>query len=184
MENSTAVTPTLITMYMHWHRPVVNFRKYPEMQYVPPHVRKSFDPATTNFTAKEWKTGQKMHSVNQELVQIFNEEGVLLLAGTDAPLVPAGFSLYDELQLLVDSGLSPLEALQTATVNPAVFLGREQELGSVEEGYLADLVLLDANPLTDISNAEEIYGVLVNGKYLDRNELDQMLKKISDSFSE
>ncbi len=107
--------------------------------------------------------------------------GAQLLAGTDVdntfPFLFFGFSLHDELALLVKGGLTPLAALQSATINPARFLGRETELGSVTEGKLADLVLLDANPLDDIANTKRIAAVVVNGRYLSRVELDRLLAR-------
>jgi imidazolonepropionase-like amidohydrolase len=75
----------------------------------------------------------------------------------------------------VSAGLSPLEALQAATINPARFLGKEKELGTVEAGKLADLVLLDANPLTDIRNTTKINSVVLDGRLLDRKALDNLL---------
>ena len=103
--------------------------------------------------------------------------GVGILAGTDtgAFFAVPGFSLHDELEELVKAGLSPIEALRTATLNPATFLHKEKELGTVTKGKLADLVLLDANPLEDISNTKMIDAVVLNGRLLDRRTLDKML---------
>lgn len=105
--------------------------------------------------------------------------GARILAGTDVDSSFAflffGFSLHDELELLVKGGLSPLEALRAATINPAVFLKREKDLGTVEAGKLADLVLLDASPLEDIRNTKKINAVVANGKYLPKNELEKLL---------
>src|ERR1700688_2574153 len=72
-------------------------------------------------------------------------------------------------------GFTPMEALQTATLNPARFLGMEDKLGTIEKGKLADLVLLDANPLDDIRNTQKIAAVIVNGRYLSRGDLDKLL---------
>lgn len=105
--------------------------------------------------------------------------GARILAGTDVdstfPFLFFGFSLHDELELLVKGALSPLEALQAATLNPAMFLKREKDLGTIEAGKLADLVLLDANPLEDIRNTKKIYAVVANGKYLPKAELEKLL---------
>src|SRR6266436_3659062 len=109
-----------------------------------------------------------------------HNSGVLFLAGTDTPnpsILP-GFALHDELKLLVSAGFSPLEALQTATLNPARYLGKEKDLGTIETGKLADLVLLDANPLDDIANTRKIRAVVLAGRYLDRAELDRMLHEV------
>jgi imidazolonepropionase-like amidohydrolase len=89
-----------------------------------------------------------------------------------------GFSLHDELQLFVTCGLTPAEALQTATLNPAIFLGRTADLGTIEAGKLADLVLLDANPLDDIANTQKIRAAVVNGRYVDRAALDAFLAEV------
>lgn len=110
--------------------------------------------------------------------------GASLLAGTDVdntfPFLFFGFSLHDELGLLVKSGLTPLAALQAATINPARFLRREQELGTVTAGKLADLVLLEANPLENIENTKRIAAVVVNGRYLSRTELDHLLDRAAE----
>jgi imidazolonepropionase-like amidohydrolase len=89
-----------------------------------------------------------------------------------------GFSLHEELEWFVKAGLTPIEALQTATLNPARYLGKEKELGTVERGKLADLVLLDANPLEDIRNTQRIAAVMANGRYMDKTELQKMLSEL------
>lgn len=99
--------------------------------------------------------------------------GTRFLAGCDG-LVP-GFCLHDELEWLNRAGLSPLQALQSATINAAEFLGRAAETGSVEEGMRADLVLLRADPLVAIRNTRTIEAVILGGRVLDRGELDRML---------
>ena len=116
-----------------------------------------------------------------EIVGAMRRAGVDFLAGTtteDPLFAVAGFSLHDEMGLLVQAGFSPLEALQTATLNPARFLGRERDLGTVSPGKFADLVLLNANPLEDIGNTRKIAAVVYGGKYYDRNALDAMLTKV------
>ena len=99
------------------------------------------------------------------------------MAGTDVsnPYIYPGFSLHDELVLFVNAGFTPMEALQTATRNPAMFLGMLDSLGTVEKGKLADLVLLEANPIDDISNTQRISAVIVNGTYLPKESLQKML---------
>jgi imidazolonepropionase-like amidohydrolase len=77
--------------------------------------------------------------------------------------------------VLVIAGLTPVEALRTATLNPARFFGLEKMMGAIEEGKIADLVLLDANPLEDIRNTQKIYAVILNGRLLDRKALDKLL---------
>ena len=109
-----------------------------------------------------------------------NEAGVLLLAATDVgvPFQVPGISLHVELERLVEAGLSPLEALQAATHNPARVLKMADSLGSIEPGKLADLVLLDANPLEDIRNTQKIRAVVADGRLYRRADLDRLLAEV------
>ena len=103
------------------------------------------------------------------------------MAGTDtAPgvYIMPGFSLHDELANFVEAGFTPMEALQTATSNPAKFLEMENALGSVEPGKIADLVLLSQSPLKDIRNTRTISMVVANGRIFDRPALDQILTTV------
>ena len=105
------------------------------------------------------------------------DKNVLILAGTDVnnPFCVPGFGLQQELINLHHAGLTNLQVLQTATINPARFLYRENDLGTVTAGKLADLLILDDNPLLDISNTQKIYAVIVNGKYFSKSDCKQML---------
>ena len=117
------------------------------------------------------------------LVVEFQRQGIGILAGTDSPAflnVVSGFSLHDELALMVEGGLAPLEALQTATLNPARFLGKLDDLGTIEKRKLADLVILDANPLEDIHNTTKINAVIAQGKLFDRADLDRLMREAED----
>jgi imidazolonepropionase-like amidohydrolase len=118
---------------------------------------------------------------DRELVGRMRHAGVRFLAGTDLgnPYIFPGFSLHDELGLLVGSGLTPLEALQAATVGPAEFLRATDSLGTVEPGQVADLVLLDASPLDDIANVGRIAAVCAHGELLGRATLDKLLADVS-----
>lgn len=118
---------------------------------------------------------------NLQIVGALHRGGVPFMAGTDtAPgvYIMPGFSLHDELANFVESGFTPMEALQTATSNPARFLGMESSFGSVEPGKIADLVLLNANPLEDIRNTRKISAVISNGRLLNRVALDQVLVNV------
>ena len=103
--------------------------------------------------------------------------GVGILAGTDsaAPELIPGFSLHEELALLTQGGISPMQALQAATKNPADFMGVNQKQGTIEVGKTADLLLLDANPLDNIRNTEKIRALVIHGRLLDRSALDNLL---------
>jgi imidazolonepropionase-like amidohydrolase len=124
---------------------------------------------------------QEYFQRNLQMVDAQHRAGVPFLAGTDtAPgvYIMPGFSLHDELANFVEAGFSPMEALQTATSNPAKFLGKESSFGSVEPGHIADLVLLDANPLSDIRNTQKIEAVIANGRLFDRAALDHLLSQV------
>jgi imidazolonepropionase-like amidohydrolase len=90
-----------------------------------------------------------------------------------------GFSLHDELKLLQEAGLTPEEVLASATRLPAIWLGLDREIGAIEAGKLADLILLDESPLKDIKNTLKISGVFVNGRWLDKIKLAAMLSDLS-----
>ncbi len=113
--------------------------------------------------------------------RLMHKEGVGVLAGTDygVLLIYPGFSLHDELENLVkEGGLTPFEALQAATKNPPYFFNLQSELGTIEASKIADLVLLSANPLENISNTKKIDSVILNGKYFSRSDLQRLLNKV------
>lgn len=133
------------------------------------------------FNTDDLATRKRFVEKELEVVNAMHRAGIPFLAGTDTPpgvYVFPGFSLHEELQRFVAAGFTPMEALQTATLNPAKFLGMEDRLGTIEKGKLADLVLLDANPLDDIRNTQRIAAVIVNGRYLSRADLDKMLEDV------
>jgi hypothetical protein len=148
------------------------------LRYVPAdelaNWRKFFPPSEQD---SEKPIRQRLWQKQLEVVSRMHQAGVPFLAGTDlgGDYIYPGFSLHDELALLVQAGFTPGEALKTATYNPVMFLDMLDRLGTVEKGKLADLVLLDANPLDDISNTQKIRAVVLNGSYLDRTELDKLL---------
>ena len=95
-----------------------------------------------------------------------HDYGIEFMAGTDTPLgflIP-GFSLHIELELLVESGMSELDALKSATINPSRYFKMENDLGLIKEGYVADLILLNKNPLNNIKNTLDIYAVIKDGE--------------------
>jgi imidazolonepropionase-like amidohydrolase len=182
-KNQTWQCPTLV-----WERggnlvDVLDFSKDIRVKYVPTSWKdktwKRFnDEITQGYGSDDLATRQKFVDKELEVVGMLHKAGIPYLAGTDTPAgihVFPGFSLHEELQRFVAAGFTPLEALQTATLNPARFFGREDELGTVEKGKLADLVLLNANPLTDIANTQKIAAVIVNGRYFSAKDLEKML---------
>jgi len=157
------------------------FTSDPRVAYMSAELRRSWDPAN-DFRFRRWPPAEfELHrglfKADEQMVGMMFRAGVPLLAGTDVmnPYCMPGFSLHNELALLVESGLTPFAALQTATLRPAEFLGRTAELGSVAAGKRADLVLLSADPLAGIHNTTQIQAVWFRGKYFDRAALDQLL---------
>jgi imidazolonepropionase-like amidohydrolase len=133
------------------------------------------------FRVSHLPVRQKFVEHELDIVKKLHQAGVPFLAGTDTPAgvdVLPGFSLHLELQRFVAAGFTPMEALQTATVNPAKFLGKEADFGTVEKGKIADLVLLEANPLDDIANTRKISAVFSNGRYYSRAQLDRILADV------
>jgi imidazolonepropionase-like amidohydrolase len=158
----------------------------PRLKYVKPSwvrrwLRMSADAEKT--AATEWERRRALVQQEKKFVGLMYKIRVGILAGTDDanPYCAPGFSLHDELALFVEAGLTPMQALQTATLNPARFLNRQRDLGTIARGKLADLVLLDANPLRDIRNTQRINAVVVNGQLINRPVLDRMLHEIETS---
>lgn len=155
----------------------------PRAKYVPAYWKdvtwKRFtDQVMHEFNTDDLATRKRFVEKELQVVNAMHRAGIPFLAGTDTPpgvYIFPGFSLHEELQRFVAAGFTPMEALQTATLNAAKFLGMQDRLGTIEEGKLADMVLLDANPLEDIRNTQKIAGVVVNGRYLSRADLDKML---------
>ncbi len=178
--NGTWQDPTLVTLrsfaYMDEDNPSSDVR----MKYIPKKVKELGqswrDMFFKNRTKEDWAIAKKVYEKDLGLVRAMHRAGLSILAGTDTAI--PGFGLHDELMLLVRAGLTPMEALQAATVNPARFLGKFHDQGTVEKGKLADLVLLDANPLQDISNTRMINSVVVGGKLIAKSELQEMLAKV------
>jgi hypothetical protein len=183
-KNHTWQCPTLTVLRSMAYSDDSSFTNDPRLKYIPRDIVSSWNPKADPFlkdkTAADWALSKKVFSKDLEVVGAMKRAGVEMLAGTDTlnPYCLPGFSLHDELGLLVQSGLSPMQALQAATLNPARFLGREQDLGTVATGKIADLVLLDANPLEDIANTRKISTVVFGGQFFSRASLDEMLARI------
>lgn len=128
-----------------------------------------------DLSEEDVRYGKKLLQKQLDLVRAMQRAGVKIMAGTDFP--PERIPLYEELSLLVEAGLTPMEALQSATRNPAAFLGRLDSLGTIERGKIADFVLLDANPLEDIDNVQKINAVVFGGKLIPKSTLETMRRQ-------
>jgi hypothetical protein len=175
VKNGTAVTPVLYGFENAIDASDLSSPVDPREKYVAASQRGFYKKAA--MPASELTTMRRIVPGLIQVVQRIHRDGVTLLAGTDiaGPRIP-GFSLHEELRTLVSIGLSPLEALQTATINPARVLGKAADYGTIEKGKMADLVLLDGDPRVDIANTQRIAAVVLRGKLFDRRALATLLR--------
>lgn len=183
-KNGTWQCPTLTVNRSYAYIDDQAFRNDPRLKYVPIRIKSDWepgrDPTLVGRTPEDVVFAKNEFQKGLEVTAAMQRAGVGILAGTDVlnPFCFPGFSLHDELALLVQAGLTPMEALQSATLNPARFLGKEKELGTVATGKIADLVVLDANPLEDIGNTRKIVGVVFGGRFFTRASLNEMLREV------
>ena len=178
-KNNTWQCPTLTVLRSNAYLEDENFRRDGRLRYIPRQLQQRWGFRISNRSGGNNAGAKKVLEKQFEIVGAMQKAGVPILAGTDTgnPFCFPGFSLHDELALLVIAGLTPVEALRSATLNPAKFFGLDQTLGTIEQGKIADLVLLDANPLVDIRNTQRINAVVSNGRLFDRKVLDKMLSE-------
>jgi imidazolonepropionase-like amidohydrolase len=170
--------PTLVLPFFESRGSPANFRDDPRRRYLRADeqtrweriFKQGYPVAGDKLAARRW-------DVSRQIVKTLHAAGVRILAGTDAPMpqVYPGFALQKELELLVEAGLSPADALRSATIWPAEFLGMSDSFGSIATGKRADLLLLDGNPLSDISQTQRIRAVVLDGRLLLRADLDRLL---------
>lgn len=180
VRNGTWIVPTL--MMARLPRELGSgWREKRYTRFLSPEARRYFEWEEEVYARDLGNANERVPVSNwlREVTGVMHRAGVPILAGSDAGSsgVFWGISLHDELELLVDAGLTETEALRATTYSPAEFLERTDLLGTVEEGKLADLVLLDANPLEDITHTQQIRAVMANGRYYDRKALDELLQE-------
>ncbi len=161
--------------------------EWPRMRYMPAPMVDSWVDSKNNFLDNPSYSPQRallFIEIRRRLIKGLHDAGAGLLLGSDAPQVfqVPGYSALDELEILVDSGLTPYEALATGTRNVAVFLGELDASGTVEEGKVADLILVEENPLDDIANIRSQAGVVVRGRWLPQAEIEARLEAIARSY--
>lgn len=178
--------PTLFWERGQWLVDAIDYTKDPDLAYAGHTWVTTLWPAAQKGILKSLDTDPlpvRERFVDHELdiVRKLHAAKVPFLAGTDTPAgvdVIPGISLHLELQRFVAAGFTPLEALQTATLNPAQFYGKLNDFGTVETGRIADLVLLRANPLDNIANTREIAGVIADGRYISPQDLEKLRAKL------
>lgn len=187
-DNGTWFVPTLAVLRGSWLRDDPAFRDDPRLALVPAGMRAGWLPENgfpSRFLSPgDWEAGHAMYARAIKAVGLLHEAGVPILAGSDAGNAYTffGSGLHDELELLVEAGLSPAEALRTATTNPAAFFGRTDDFGAVAPGKVADLVLLDADPLADIANVRGVAGVVLDGVWVPQSRLEGVIEQTAARF--
>ena len=192
-ENNAYWTPTLQTLKFEAYAHTSEFIENPNLKYVTS-IRKNIwwgidlkNNKKKNLSKEESGLSTDFYNSVRKQIKMAKGIGVPIMTGTDVTdsYTFAGFSLHDELEDLTKSGLSNLEALQSATIIPAKFVGNENDYGTIENGKFADLIILNRNPLENISNTKTIDGVIMNGIYYNSdklNELKTFTQLISSSF--
>jgi hypothetical protein len=180
-QNGTWQCPTLTVNRVLAFIDRPDFRNDPRLKYFPAAFRASWQPENNTLwasrSAEDYAVSKRRFQKEMKIVAEMRRAGVKFLSGTDTgnPYCFPGFSLHDELSLLVEAGFTPLEALQTATLNPAIYLGTAESSGTVEKGKIADLLLLEADPLEKIENTKRIAAVVLGGKLFGKQQIDEIL---------
>jgi imidazolonepropionase-like amidohydrolase len=165
------------------------FLKNPNLRYDAPWVQEGFQPENdrykNNFEPALYPQLRTSLAFQRKLLKALADGGVPLLCGTDASAVGpvAGFGVHEELQEFVNDGMTPYQALQTATTNPARYFRRSEEWGTIEAGKRTDLVMLAGNPLEDIGNTKKIEGVMLQGKWMDEKTLHAELERVPAEYN-
>ncbi|MEP0984859.1 amidohydrolase family protein [Ekhidna sp.] len=181
------VVPTQ-SLFVRWFSPVdpeVMAETNPELKYMPKSTIDQWISSKKSLISSPEFTNEKyilFSEIRYQVIKSLHESGYGLLLGSDAPQVfnVPGFSIHHELNAIIDVGLTPLESIQTGTINPAKFFNMEGQFGEIIEGASADLILLETNPLEDISNLRNPAGVMVRGIWLDRKTIDRRLEEIAE----
>lgn len=181
------VVATLVT-YHNIIRQVEDIQKMlasPGIEYLPQALVRNWLPEKNDYLSRFDQQAvdsdlQPAFAFQQKLTKQFRAAGIPIMTGTDCtiPIVVPGYALHDELAELVDAGLTPYEALEAATAAPAKFLGVFDNVGSIEQGKRADLILLEDNPLDTIRNTQHRAGVMVRGRWYDKDEVRRLLEEL------
>ncbi len=181
------IVPTQ-SLYERWFAPITAdaLLKEPEMKYMPASTLANWEKRkgqytsdNPNFNEPQWR---QFNSIRRQLIKALQDDGHGILLGSDAPQlfnVP-GFSIHHEIAGMTKAGLTPLQILQSGTVNPSKFFTAQDEYGVVKEGLSADLVIVNNNPLEDAKHLKNIAGVFVKGQWLSKEAIDKRLNEIAE----
>lgn len=186
-DNKVWIVPTQ-SLFERWFSPVNvdSLLAEPEMKYMPKSTLENWRRVkiqsleSSDFNTAQW---EQFDAIRKNLIKKLQDNGHGVLLGSDAPQlfnVP-GFSIQHEMQGMVAAGMKPLEILQSATINPATFFDMESTFGEIKEGIDADLVLLSKNPMDNLKNYTDVYGVMVRGTWLSTIDIQERLKEIAEN---
>lgn len=187
VKNDTWHTPTISMWYKNAYYEEELKKDQVNFKYLPKYVQKYWTPQFNDhlrYRQKEFlEVKQLLVEHNKRIIKDMHEAGVKLLAGTDTganPLCWPGQGVHLEIAMLEEAGLSPIEALKTATINPAIYLGIEKDYGTIASGKFADMILLSKNPLETVSNTQSIAGVIKSGAYFNKTRIAEYLEVIAE----
>ncbi|MEE9362973.1 MAG: amidohydrolase family protein [Cellulophaga sp.] len=183
-KNKTWQIPTLALTSNFIEKPFNNSDWKKTFTFLPDSIEQSWKIKITKVNSTKIDSFRNTYvKWSFNMVKKIHQEKIDIMAGTDCPIffLTPGISLHQELAMLVKAGLSPLEALKTATFNPAKYFNLENELGLIKETMFADLVILDANPLENIHNTKRINAVIKQGKYYSREKLNEIQESLSSN---
>jgi len=187
-QNEVWIVPTQ-SLFERWFAPITadELLQQADMKYMPASTLKSWKErkeqstaTNTGFNELQW---QKFDSIRKQLINALSKNGHGMLLGSDAPQlfnVP-GFSIHHEIDGMLAAGMTPLDIIQSGTINPATFFDMSDTFGEIKSGLDADLVLLNANPLENIKAVRQISGVMVKGQWLSKAAIEKRLAEIATS---
>ena len=184
------IVPTQ-SLFERWFAPITAdaLLSQPEMKYMPKSVLANWRSTKESymqdesFTESQWK---QFDAIRKQLIKKLQQNGHGILMGSDAPQlfnVP-GFSIQHEIEGMQNAGLTPLDIIRSGTINPAKYFDALEEFGQVKEGLYADLIILEENPLKNLSALQQIEGVLVKGQWLSKQMIEEKLKKIAENAAQ
>ena len=187
-DNEVWIVPTQ-SLFERWFAPVSadDLLKQPEMKYMPAATLEDWkrrkNQSTDEKNGFDKDTWQTFITIRQQLIKALQANGHGMLLGSDAPQlfnVP-GFSIHHEIEGMQRSGLTPLEIIQSGTLNPATYFGMEDTFGQIKEGMAADFILVNANPLEDLNALKHISGVMLGGKWISKETIEKRLASIANT---